>query len=49
MAEPNQNDPIEIEPLSDEALQEVAGGTEVPIDAEGSTGPRCCSDSQCSN
>jgi hypothetical protein len=34
-------DDLEIEPLSDEALEEVAGG--------GSKGNACCSDNNCSN
>jgi Ca2+-binding EF-hand superfamily protein len=34
-------DDVEIEPLSDEALEEVAGG--------GSKGSACCSDNNCSN
>ncbi|HEX2202854.1 MAG TPA: hypothetical protein VHG91_06140 [Longimicrobium sp.] len=46
MTDPRQND-IEIEPLSDEALEEVAGGTDRAI--LGSDGPSCCSDSNCSN
>ncbi|HEX2202853.1 MAG TPA: hypothetical protein VHG91_06135 [Longimicrobium sp.] len=44
MADPKQND-IEIEPLSDEALEEVAGGADIA----GSDGPSCCSTSGCSN
>lgn len=35
-------DDLEIEPLSDEALETVAGG-------KSSDGPQCCSCSQCSN
>lgn len=37
----NEIDELEIEPLSDEALEEVAGG--------GSKGPSCCSETNCSN
>ncbi len=37
----NEIDELEIEPLSDEALEEVAGG--------GSKGPSCCSENNCSN
>jgi hypothetical protein len=38
----NQLDNLEIEPLSDEALEMVAGG-------KSSDGPQCCSCSDCSN
>jgi hypothetical protein len=38
----NQIDSLEIEPLSDEALEMVAGG-------KSSDGPKCCSCSNCSN
>ncbi|HEX2202855.1 MAG TPA: hypothetical protein VHG91_06145 [Longimicrobium sp.] len=44
MTDPKQNE-IEIEPLSDEALEEVAGGAAIA----GSDGPSCCSDTNCSN
>jgi hypothetical protein len=38
----NSIDALEIEPLSDEALETVAGG-------KSSDGPACCSCSDCSN
>lgn len=38
----NDVDNLEIEPLSDEALESVAGGSS-------SDGPSCCSCSSCSN
>jgi hypothetical protein len=38
----NEVDNLEIEPLSDEALETVAGG-------KSSDGPACCSCSNCSN
>jgi hypothetical protein len=50
----NQLDSLEIEPLSDEELEGVAGGneTEVGLPGDGGTtssGPSCCSCSNCSN
>lgn len=48
------NDNLEIEPLSDEDLEGVAGGNEQEVIAPGdgggttSTGPSCCSCSNCS-
>ncbi|HET6231938.1 MAG TPA: hypothetical protein VFE05_17835 [Longimicrobiaceae bacterium] len=48
MSEQNQNDGldnVEVEPLSDEALEEVAGGVALADSSSGS----CCSCSSCSS
>lgn len=49
----NQIENVEIEPLSDEDLEGVAGGNEIGVVAPGdggttSSGPSCCSCSDCS-
>ncbi|HET6231939.1 MAG TPA: hypothetical protein VFE05_17840 [Longimicrobiaceae bacterium] len=50
MSEQNQNDgldDVQVEPLSDEALEEVAGGIIPP--ADDSSSGTCCSCSSCSS